>query len=254
MYLLYVDESGDPGIINSPTQYFLLSGIVFHELRWNSIIDGLVDLRKFFKAQYGLKLNEEVHASNFINDPMKVLRIPRHIRLQILKQSIHWLSLQQDINIITVRIDKTNRANDVFNFAWEKLFQRFENTIHRKNFPGPSNTEDKGFIISDKTDEKKLVSLLRKMRRYNAVPNVRNVYGEGYRNLKLNYIIEDPFFKDSKKSYIHQMVDVVAYFAHQKYKPNKYIKKKGCRNYYDILDPVLCKVASKSNPLGIVEY
>ena len=31
MYLMYIDESGDTGTNNSPTQYFVLSAIVIHE-------------------------------------------------------------------------------------------------------------------------------------------------------------------------------------------------------------------------------
>lgn len=31
MYFMYVDESGDPGMLVSPTRYFVLSGLVVHE-------------------------------------------------------------------------------------------------------------------------------------------------------------------------------------------------------------------------------
>lgn len=41
MYLMYVDESGDPGLTSSPTRYFVLSGIVIHELRWAICLDQL---------------------------------------------------------------------------------------------------------------------------------------------------------------------------------------------------------------------
>jgi hypothetical protein len=30
MYFMYVDESGDPGLVGSPTRYFTLSGLVIH--------------------------------------------------------------------------------------------------------------------------------------------------------------------------------------------------------------------------------
>ena len=49
MYLMYVDESGDIGITNSPTRYFLLSGLIIHELRWRQFIDDIISLRKSFK-------------------------------------------------------------------------------------------------------------------------------------------------------------------------------------------------------------
>jgi len=66
-------------------------------------------------------------------------------------------------------------------------------------------------------------------------------------------VIEDPFMKDSSNSQIHQLVDVVAYFGRQLYEPNAYIRKKGARTFYQRLDPVLFKKASKNHPLGIVE-
>ena len=32
MFLMYVDESGDAGLVGSPTRYFVLTGLVVHEL------------------------------------------------------------------------------------------------------------------------------------------------------------------------------------------------------------------------------
>jgi Protein of unknown function (DUF3800) len=39
MYLMYVDESGDPGLNNSPTRYFTLTGMVVHEQRWHETVN-----------------------------------------------------------------------------------------------------------------------------------------------------------------------------------------------------------------------
>jgi len=50
MYLMYVDESGDSGIINSPTKYFILTGMVFHELRWRLLLDELKTFRRHLRA------------------------------------------------------------------------------------------------------------------------------------------------------------------------------------------------------------
>ena len=56
MYLMYVDESGDTGLANSPTRYFVLSGIVVHESRWREFINALVAFRRtlrFFARRPG---------------------------------------------------------------------------------------------------------------------------------------------------------------------------------------------------------
>ena len=58
MYLLYVDETGDSGIRNSPTRYFALSGLVIHELRWWTCLDDLIKFRKQM-LRCGLKLRED---------------------------------------------------------------------------------------------------------------------------------------------------------------------------------------------------
>ena len=253
MYLMYVDESGDPGLNNSPTRYFILSGIVVHELRWQALVSDILGLRRYFKNRYKLKISEEIHASLFVNGSSELSSIKRNERLDILKRCIDFLSGRNDISVITVRVDKTGKAIDIFELAWAALIQRFENTINYKNFQGPSNPDEKGIILPDNTDGEKLTKLVRKMRHYNPVPNRTDVYGAGNRNLALNYVIEDPFLKNSRTSFLSQMADVVAYFAKQKYAPNSYIKKKAGANYYDRLGQVLLTKASPKHPQGIVE-
>jgi len=250
MYLMYVDESGDAGTINSPTRYYILSGLIFHELRWSEILDSLIAFRRHLRDNKGLKLREEIHATRFINRPGDLQRIGRNERLAILKNCIDWLACQTDVSVITTALDKSNKTENVFELAWQPLVQRFENTIGHKNFPGPANPDERGIVISDNTDGKKLIRLVRRMRRFNPIPSM---FGTGSRNIPIRYIIEDPFMKNSEESYFHQIVDVVAYCARQIYEPNTYMKKKGGHNFYRRLEPVLLKQASRSNEYGIVE-
>ena len=108
-------------------------------------------------------------------------------------------------------------------------------------------------IFCDETDEASLRRLYRRMRIYNPVPNMRAVYGSGYRQLPLLRIVEDPNIRRSHHSYFIQAVDVAAFAAYQWYAPSRYVSKKGARNYFTRLDPVLCKAASPGNPYGVVE-
>lgn len=255
MFLMYVDESGDTGMVNSPTRYFILSGLVMHELRWKVCLDQLTDYRRMMRSYYGLKMRDEVHAVRFISRrPGELSRIPKNQRLMILRHLIDELSRMPDVNIINVVIDKQGKpANyDVFDMAWRALIQRFENTIQRRNFPGPANPDERGMIFPDHTDDKKLTVLCRRMRRYNPVPNMRGVVNPGYRQLALQTLVGDPVFVDSSQSYLVQAVDVVAYFLHQQLAPNKYVKKTGARNLFSKLHPVLCRVASTTDSQGVV--
>jgi hypothetical protein len=255
MFLMYIDESGDVGTNNSPTNYFILSAIVLHETNWQNILDDLILFRKSLKKQYGLLMKEEIHAAEFVNGGSNLKNnITRNDKLDIMKKCLKWLDNRTDISIVTVRCDKNaNKSKDIFDFTWKVLIQRFDNTLAYNNFPNATGS-DKGLIISDNTNGGKLTELLRKMRRFNQIPNALS-YGSGARNMTLRAVVEDPVMRDSANSYFHQMVDVVAYFAKQHYEPNKYIRKKGARTFYTKFLPNVTNphVTRYSSPNNIVE-
>ncbi len=158
-----------------------------------------------------------------------------------------------DVSIITVVVDKSTKppSYDAFEMAWKVLMQRFENTIAYRNFPGPQNADDRGMIIADDTDVTKLRALLRKMRKFNNVPSLPQ-HSTARRNLAIKNLVEDPVFRDSKDSLFIQAADLCAFLAYQAESPNAYIRKQGAQNLFAKLSPVLCKVASKTDPLGVV--
>lgn len=253
MYLMYVDESGDAGLVNSPTRYFVLTGLVVHELRWQGYLDELINFRRDMRLKFGLKLREEFHAATMLSHPGALVRIKRNDRLTMIRSFAHTLVNMNDLNLINVVIDKQGKpaGYDVFEMAWKTLIQRFENTIRHRNFPGPINADERGIILCDNTDDKKLLSITRQMRRFNPVPNQR-VTAAGYRNLPLLYIIEDPNFRDSEHSYYIQAVDLAAFLLYQNLSPNAYMRKKSGQNYFHVLRPICCRHASNRDPDGIV--
>jgi hypothetical protein len=252
MYLLYADESGDTGLVNSPSKYFCLSGLVLHELRWHDTLDQIIQFRRLLRSKYGLKLREEIHAAHLIHRPNSLSRIPKSLRLQLLRDIIDFQATIPDISILNILVKKDGKpiGTDIFEMAWTTLAQRFHNTISYKNFPGPQNPDDKGMLIVDQTDEVKLRNLSRRMRRYNPVPKA---YGGGYFSMPATTVVEDSVHRNSLHSYFVQLADVNAYFLYQMYDPCSYVKRKGARNYFRRLMPVLCTVASRSNPEGVVE-
>lgn len=253
MYFMYVDESGDTGLSGSPTRYFTLSGLVVHELRWNEYLEKLIDFRKRMRNSFGLLMREEIHSAHLINKPKDLVRIKRNDRLTIIRSFINEVAAFQDVSIINIVVDKSDKplTYDVMGKAWEALIQRFSNTISHRNFPGPVNSDERGMIIPDNTDAKKIQQLLRRMRRFNPVPN-QSVFGSGYRNLTIGNLVEDPFFKDSRDSYLIQAADVVAFALYQKLAPSSYMKKKSGDKYFNKLRGVLCTAASATDPEGIV--
>src|SRR6266545_3702876 len=252
MYLMYVDESGDTGVINSPTRHFALSSLIVHELRWASALQQLIEFRRRMRVKFGLRMMEEIHAAGMINKPGPLVRINRNDRLTILRALLDEITHLPDVNAINIVVDKrpTDTSNVIFDRAWRTLIQRFENTLAHHNFPGPANPDERGLIFCDQTDAR-LNRLLRRMRRYNPVPNQSSL-GAGYRDLRLKYIIEDPVHRDSKHTYFLQAVDTIAFFFYQVLAPNAFIRRRGARMYFKRLRPVLCTFASRENAYGVV--
>lgn len=251
---MYVDESGDTGMVRSPTRHFALSSLVVHERRWRELIGRLIAFRKTMRSVYGLPLRTEIHAAEFMRHP-PVPGMPRHIRLAILRNFVDELAKVDFISITSIIILKAGKPPnyDIFTTAWQALFQRFENTMNYGNFPGQFKS-DFGIAITDNTDGMKLQKMVRRMAVYNPVPNMASMYGmgSGYRNLPIEKIIEDPNMRDSKYSYLIQACDVVAYFLLQRFVPNNYVRNMSAQHYYDRLQPVLNVRASRTNQLGIV--
>lgn len=202
MYIMYVDESGDTGLVNSPTDYFALTGLVVHESRWRDFLNNLVAFRRTMRSVYGLPMRTEIHASEYIRRP-PVRGIQRHVRLAILQNYLDELAKLSYISITSVLIHKVGKpANyDVFDAAWKTLFQRFENTMQHGNLPG-SHASDKGMLIVDNTDGQKLQTLVRKMAVTNYIPSM--IYPGTSRNLPIVRIVEDPHNKNSADSYFIQ--------------------------------------------------
>ncbi len=257
MYLIYIDESGDYGIENSPSKFLALSGIVIHESSWLTYLDKLIDFRKSLRhdAHIGLKLREEIHSARLITRPGELSRISKHKRLFIIKKFAEEIASYKKMSIINVLIDKTGKDADydVMENAWKTLLQRAITTLKKRNYPDSINEFDGLQIFHDMTNNEKVKKLSRKLRRYNPVPNKRILgFSGGYRDMKMDLLIEDPNPRVSRHSYFIQMADLSAFLLYQYHCPNKYFKEKGGVNYLRILEPIMCKTASSTNELGIV--
>jgi hypothetical protein len=251
MYLMYVDESGDTGRKNGSSQYFCLSGLVVHESDWRNLINALLSHRKVLRANYGLPVRAEIHASEYMQ--RAVFGLDKHVRLAILRNVLDEVAKLNYVSLTHVVVNKANKpANyDVLQSAWGTLFQRFENTLVHGNFPG-GHSQDYGMVITDATAGTKLMRLMRRMAVYNPIPN-NSFHGPGTRNIPIVRIIEDPSGRDSAESLPIQICDVAAYFLKQVLQPNSYVRRKNASNYFVRLQPVLNRRASRVDPaLGIV--
>lgn len=246
--MMYVDESGDPGNNTAQSDYFCLTGMIVHESEWRTLIEAIMRFRRTMKDVYGLPVRSEIHAVKFLRHSS--FEIEKHNRLAILRNYLDEMAKMNFLSLTNVVVDKRGKpaTYDVFSSAWRTLFQRFENTLIHGNFPGGYKRAF-GTVFTDATNGEKLTSIMRKMSVYNPIPNRGR---GGFQKNPIGRIIEDPSSRNSEHSLPIQPCDVIAYFLHQSLKPNSYVKKSGAHNYFQRLDAILNKPASRSNPLGIV--
>lgn len=243
MQFLYVDESGDSGLTpTSPVQHFFLAGLAVNPLHLQSISADLHRFRQYLATKYGLLISEEIHASAFISKPGPVSHIPLNERLRILLECVDWCRQRTDMHLLTVGLDKRQAlTNTVFQDVWRQLLLLFDAHLATANSIGP----EQGLVFCDNTDGVKLTNLMHALRQSSSPAN-------GSTSPILQQVIGDPVLWDSRTSYLHQMVDVIAYFAKQLFEPNRRLREKGAHNYFHRLAPINLLLKQRGTSIWMV--
>lgn len=110
-------------------------------------------------------------------------------------------------------------------------------------------------LICDEGNEIEYVKQLRKM---NVINHIQSQYGrwgstkKTTQNIPLDRIVEDPWFKDSQKSYFIQLVDFCAFALLRREQPIKDQMKYRIHTAFNILRPVLNIKANSKDAEGIL--
>jgi hypothetical protein len=250
MYILYVDESGDPGSwqgrADGNSKHFILSGIIIPMVEWNGLFENIKGFRRQLRTDFGLAMRIELHASELIRiGSIDAYRdIHKSDRLRILQRTARELpTLLPMARIINVCLDKmTSGVHDVKETAWTRMLTRY-NTFLQKSVGGAS-----GIVVADGIEDPHIRLLARKLHVYNPTPS----HTGGYYNYPLVQVLEDPFHRDSRNSYFTQIADVVAHLLYRREYPKGSLRKFGIERLFEQIEPLLLKEASKSDPLGVV--
>jgi len=223
MYLLYVDESGDPGTHEHSSKHYILSGLIVNQDNWDKYLQELKCFRKDLRTKYGLNQRTEIHASELIR--LNKIEDYKHIRkterIHLLKDYCRQIPvIFGDTFLLTVSLNRDDfPAGGIFEEAWTKLLKQFDSFLNLKAI-------DKGIVICDDTESLKLNSLVRMMRHSTD------------EHVELNNIIEDTFSKSSHHSYFIQTADVIAHLLYRKEYPKGSLKKFGLEKEFDYLNSI----------------
>jgi hypothetical protein len=77
VYLVYMDDSGDPGVHpGSPTPAFTVSCVLVRDAHWTSLFEDMIRFRRYLRANFGLRMRQEVKANELAKVALTELRHP----------------------------------------------------------------------------------------------------------------------------------------------------------------------------------
>ncbi|MFN3664664.1 MAG: DUF3800 domain-containing protein [Sediminibacterium sp.] len=206
MYLMYVDESGDPGISEGSSEHYILTALVIYHTEWEQSLSNLKRFRRQIQELYGLDTHTEIHATELlrIKKQEAYKSIPKAKRIQVLKRYAESLpEIFPNAVLLTVNhIKQFDKSDDTIpEKAWQELLVKYQQFL--------SGKKEKGMLIADEGNERRLRNMLRNLRK----------------EISLNQVIEDFSHRSSKASYFIQTVDVIAFLLYKKTYPKGSAKK-----------------------------
>lgn len=211
MYLAYFDESGDSGIVNSPTKWFVLSCVLVHDSKWLGTLDQLIRMRRALRTQHGMSSTRELKSSDIRRgrNLLEPLRWSMARRMQFYENLMkHQAKRFTDLTTFAVAINKQpafDKGQDARTVAWTFAIQRVNTFCSKAG-------DERAMLFPDEGHSNFIRKLLRANRRHETVPSH---FGGPSLSLPTTRIVEDPNERGSHDSYFVQLADWNAYAAHR---------------------------------------
>jgi len=238
MYIYYIDDSGDQ---NHNVSIFSALGIPSHY--WNEVFYTIKQFRQYLRNEYGIRMAKELHATDFVAGRGKLGNriVTKWERSEIFKMHLKMLAYFERYNVECINV-----ALPSYEDAIDRIINRINRSLLEKN--------EEGILIFDKGDERRIRRVLRKMRVFNPIPSKYGIWEDfkKTKNIPVDNIIGDAFFRDSKDDYFIQCVDFIAFALLRKDFPTEKTSQYGLNEAFEILEPILNKKAHPADPYGIV--
>lgn len=211
MHLVYVDESGDPGVGLGSSRYFILCGVCVHHADWHEVNRRLGELRHRLENLHGLSTLAEIHAAEFLGNSRDHLGLNQRQRIQCLLHLLGFLGQSSQLTPMRVIIDKTSGPADPLASAWSTLASAATRLIEAHQ---DLRCEAKGLIIVSDDLRPSPGSRWIKEARV-ADP------------LLADLLIDLPFGRESHQSHLLQLSDLLSFLTKQMLMPNHFFSSPG---------------------------
>lgn len=201
VHFIYLDESGDPGLKNSPTDHYILAGFSLPAADWHLINRRFSLFREWANQQYGLDHGQEIHAAEFLGAARIHCGLPRATRLLIMRKLVGMLMLSRELRFFGWVT--TKQSEDPLEQTGSRCLKDLEDW-RTAGFFGESRSL---FIIHDQ--------MTRQPKSWLTPGRIA--------------LIERPVAIDSRTSNLLQAADLIAYLLKQTRRPNSYLKEQGAQ-------------------------
>jgi hypothetical protein len=233
MHLVYIDDSYE-----LPTQTYAALAVAASS--WRSAFAQLLTWRQGLKRSDGIFVRKEFHATEFVagRGLLGPKVVGKYRRSRIFREAFTLLNGLQGVNVFT-----SCRANHP-DWAFERLLTRIHKTME--------TWDSHAILIVDEGKEAEMTRLCRKMAVFNPVPVYTGPRTMVTQNIATQRILEDPFFKDSSRSFFIQMADFVAYGLLRREQPLASKNKYGLHECFELLPDIVVREASPRDPMGVI--
>jgi hypothetical protein len=240
MLLCYMDESGDPGTHpGSPTPTYTVAAVLVRDRDWLTAFDQLIGLRRWVRANFGVRMREEIKASDLVkgSGPWARLGYGDDVRKRLFRTFMRFQHKGGLLRTFAVVIDKSKCGTtaEVRELAWKTAFERLERYANAEG--------ETVLLIPDVGEYEYRRALARRVRRYSRVGSVTGV---GSLSRPFTQLIDDPVQRKSHESYFIQLADFNAYAAFRRVVPVAGFKQ----DTWDELGASRVLAVNKNRPKG----
>jgi len=237
VHLFYLDDSRDE-------QLCIFTALAIPVPAWRRCLDMLKEFRRSIRRSHGVFVHRELHAWKLVSGRGRIADriVTKYERSRIFRDFLSTVAALPGASVFNACFSKKDDM-----IALERLLNRINRTLRTWN--------SHGIIISDEGKELEYTRLVRKMGVFNPIPSMFGRWketGEAYKNIPIDRIVEDPFFKRSQQSYFVQAADCVAYALLRRERPVPSKTRYGIHEAFRLLSKVLFREASRRDPEGII--
>ncbi len=230
MHLIYVDDSGDEKLR-------IFSALAIPADSWHETEARVRSFRQALQKSDGIYLYKEFHAWEFVSGRGQIADriLFRSRRCEIFKEALQLTATLPGAHLFNVVYPAASDEQ-----AFEALLGAIDQTMQI--------WDSHAVLICDEGKELTYTRLARKLNTYDPT----NSDGEGIALAAPKRIIEDPFFRNSRQSYLIQLSDFCAYALLRRERPLPSKSKYGLDQAFALLRSCLVYEANRGDPEGII--